>query len=343
MSDVAFSFDRPSHNLNLDAIQTAIAAEAPPDPTPVVTPETHEAPTPPVEAKVEVPTEPPVEAKAPEAELKTHKITVDGQELEVTEADLKAGHMRQRDYTKKTQELAAERKAIEAERQQWAQKQQEIADELGRIDAFLRNQEAIDRYYEEAFGRKRGQPITAPSLDPNSPITAAQAAEIARYNAEQSRLMTERQLAEVRAEALKAQQQVAEREKAAQREKAGSELNSHVNSLLDKYPVLKRFDAIDEELFGDASRFQPKSLDEAKQRLTEAAERKVATIRAIAEEEKKAVAVRAAELKNKGTEAPGGAPPKAPEPRKLTLDTKDRKDFLKAAEDDLRAILNQGR
>ena len=51
----------------------------------------------------------PVEEAEPQTEPK-FKVTVDGQEVELTEQELKDGYMRQSNYTQKTQELAVQRK-----------------------------------------------------------------------------------------------------------------------------------------------------------------------------------------------------------------------------------------
>ena len=45
----------------------------------------------------------------------TVKVKVDGEEVEVTLDELKSGYSRTKDYTRKTQELAEQRKAFEAE------------------------------------------------------------------------------------------------------------------------------------------------------------------------------------------------------------------------------------
>lgn len=50
-----------------------------------------------------------------EPQLKTVKVKVDGEEIDVTLDELKSGYSRTKDYTKKTQELANQRKAFEAE------------------------------------------------------------------------------------------------------------------------------------------------------------------------------------------------------------------------------------
>ena len=341
-----FGFDKPSHSTDLNAIQAVInadpavqaaaAAEAKPAPEVAISAADQTTPAPEkVEAK-----------PAPQADtLKTVTITVDGQELEVTEADLKAGHMRHRDYTQKTQEVAAERKAIAEERAAWNQEKAAVAQELGAIDQFLKDQAAIDAYYEKAFGVRRGEVIQPPQIDPNKPITAEEVAQISRYNAEQVRIHADRQIAEARQEALRAQQFILHERQQAVRNTAQTEVDTHLRAILDKYPVLKKFDGIEEDLYGDAARYMPSdrkgTLEEAKLRLSEAADRRMVTIRSIAEEEKKQVAVAAATLKKNSTEATGGAAPRPAEGRKLTLKSSDRREFLAAAEADLRAIMGQ--
>jgi hypothetical protein len=49
-----------------------------------------------------------------EEPTQTYKLKVDGEEIEVTEEELLKGYSRQSDYSKKTQELAAQRKDLEA-------------------------------------------------------------------------------------------------------------------------------------------------------------------------------------------------------------------------------------
>ena len=198
----------------------------------------------------------------------------------------------------------------------------------------------MDAYYEKAFGMRRGQPIV-PQVDPNKPITVDDVARISAYNAEQVRVSMARDVAQARSDAIRAQQAVADSHTAATRSALESQMTSHINALLEKHPVLRKFEHIDEDLIGDASRFNPRSLDDAKVRLTEAAERRVAVIRAIADEGNKRVAADAAKLKQHSTEAPGGAAPRPAPARTLSLSARDRKDLLAAAEADMRSFLGQ--
>ena len=347
-----FSFDRPSHSTDLNAIQgvidadPAVQAEAAAVATPQAEPAVQQDTTPAVvPEKVEVSAQPAATTVTPQAEeLKTFKITVDGQELEVTEADLKSGHMRHRDYTQKTQQVAAEKAAIQREREQWQQHNAAVAQELTTIDQFLRDQAAVDAYYEKAFGVRRGEQLAPPQIDPNKPPSAEEVAAISRYNAEQVRIHNDRQLAQIRQENLRTQQMLLAERQHAGRATAEADIDRHVGSILDKYPVLKRFEGIEEDLYGEASRYMPTdrkgTIEDAKAKLSEAAERRMATIRAIADEEKKQVAVQAAQLKRQSTEAPGGAAPRPPAGKKLTLSTADRKDLMAAAVADLQAMMN---
>lgn len=353
MSDpnIAFSFDGSARQaLDLTALQSAIETEAaaveqevipttPKATAPAPDPITLDADADSTATETQI-TDPPQARK--EEEIRTHKIVVDGQELEVTEADLKAGHMRQRDYTQKTQALAAEKAAIQAEKAQWQQEKAAIASELSQIDQFLRDQNAVRGYMEKAFGVSALSTTPPPQIDPNRPPTAAEVAQIAAYNAEQVRLSMQREVLEARREALAAQQAIAAQQFQERRGSAESAVNAHLSAVLDKYPVLRQMsENIEDELIGDAVRFKPKSVEEAKVKLTEAAERRVAAIRSIAAEEKKQSAIKAAQLKKTSTEKPGGSAPTREPGRKLSLDTADRKDLLAAAEADLRALMGQ--
>jgi hypothetical protein len=55
-------------------------------------------------------------------EQPVYRVTVDGEEIEVTQDELLNGYSRQQDYTRKTQELANQRKTIEQQAQELAQR-----------------------------------------------------------------------------------------------------------------------------------------------------------------------------------------------------------------------------
>ena len=57
-----------------------------------------------------------------EEEQPVYRVTVDGEEIEVTQDELINGYSRQQDYTRKTQELANQRKTIEEQSKELAQR-----------------------------------------------------------------------------------------------------------------------------------------------------------------------------------------------------------------------------
>jgi hypothetical protein len=69
-----------------------------------------------------------------------YTIKVDGEDTQVTLEELQNGYSRQRDYTRKTQELAEQRKAIEAQQQEVSQKDAIYAELLPRMESTLKGE-----------------------------------------------------------------------------------------------------------------------------------------------------------------------------------------------------------
>ena len=76
-----------------------------------------------------------VEEKAPQ--LQTFTVKVDGQEVEVTQEELINGYSRQQDYTRKTQELAQQRKTIEQQQAELTQRDAIYSQLLPKMEAQL--------------------------------------------------------------------------------------------------------------------------------------------------------------------------------------------------------------
>ena len=70
-------------------------------------------------------------------EQPVYKVTIDGDEIEVTQDELLNGYSRQQDYTRKTQELANQRKLIEQQAQQITQMDAIYAELLPKMKAQL--------------------------------------------------------------------------------------------------------------------------------------------------------------------------------------------------------------
>jgi len=79
-----------------------------------------------------------VEEEAPQ--LQTFTVKVDGQEVEVTQEELINGYSRQQDYTRKTQELAQQRKTIEQQQAELAQRDAIYSQLLPKMEAQLKGE-----------------------------------------------------------------------------------------------------------------------------------------------------------------------------------------------------------
>jgi len=73
-------------------------------------------------------------------EQPVYRVTVDGEEIEVTQDELINGYSRQQDYTRKIQELANQRKTIEQQAQELAQRDAIYAQLLPKMEAQLQGE-----------------------------------------------------------------------------------------------------------------------------------------------------------------------------------------------------------
>ena len=73
-------------------------------------------------------------------EQPVYRVTVDGNEIEVTQDELINGYSRQQDYTRKTQELANQRKTIEQQAQELAQRDAIYAELLPKMEAQIKGE-----------------------------------------------------------------------------------------------------------------------------------------------------------------------------------------------------------
>ena len=108
----------PSGN-NIAAFEALLAGNPPPEEQPIQEePQGEEPEALEAEDSGEIEEEYQAEAlEEPEPLAETFNIKVNGQEVPVTLDELKAGYSRQSDYTQKTMQIAEERKALEADRQ----------------------------------------------------------------------------------------------------------------------------------------------------------------------------------------------------------------------------------
>ena len=167
------------------------------------------------------------EESEPVEEVKPrYKAKVGGEEVEVELDELINGYQRSKDYTQKSQALAEQRKAIEAERshlEQVKQERQAYAQKLQALDSFLSQQ-------------NKGEDLEV--LKETDPIGYAVKV------AEQSQ--REKQLAVVRAE----QQRIAQQQQAEQQQNLQNHLKAESEKLASVIPELStpKGDAIRKEI-----------------------------------------------------------------------------------------------
>ena len=143
-----------------------------------------------------------------------YKVKAAGEEIEVDEEELIKGYQQGADYTKKSQALAEQRKALEAERghlEQVKQERQAYAQKLQALDSFLSQQ---------------NQGVDLDVLKETDPIGYAVAV------AEQSQ--REKQLAVVRNE----QQRIAQQQQAEQQSQLQAHLRTESEKLVSLIPEL---------------------------------------------------------------------------------------------------------
>ena len=177
-------------------------------------------------SEVEEETEYSEESESVEEVKPRYKAKVGGEEVEVELDELINGYQRSKDYTQKSQALAEQRKAIEAERghlEQVKQERQAYAQKLQALDSFLSQQ-------------NRGEDLEV--LKETDPIGYAVKV------AEQSQ--REKQLAVVRAE----QQRIAQQQQAEQQQTLQNHLKSESEKLASVIPELAtpKGDAIRKEI-----------------------------------------------------------------------------------------------
>ena len=95
-------------------------------------------------------------------ETRTYRVKVNGEEIEVTEDELLNGYSRQQDYTRKSQELAERRKAIEALEQEIEAERYQYAELLPRMRQQLEQQLQAEPDWDKLYEQN---PIEATKLE----------------------------------------------------------------------------------------------------------------------------------------------------------------------------------
>jgi hypothetical protein len=89
--------------------------------------------------------------EAPVVEEQRYRVKAGDDEVEVTLDELKNSYMRNADYTRKTQQVAEQRKAAEAELAAVLGERQRYADQLAVVEQALSQQEPTQEYWNELY------------------------------------------------------------------------------------------------------------------------------------------------------------------------------------------------
>ena len=87
--------------------------------------------------------------EAQEESQPTYRVQAGEEEVEVTLDELRNSYMRQADYTRKTQQVAEDRKAVATELENLSGERQRYADQLAMLDGMLSQRERTQEYWDK--------------------------------------------------------------------------------------------------------------------------------------------------------------------------------------------------
>jgi hypothetical protein len=252
----------------------------------------------------------------------------DGRVEKLTPKQIKEGYLRQQDYTKKTQELATQRKQAEqvfGEYQKLAQERQEVI-------SLLQNPQALMYLAQQQLAASQGS-----NFDPNAPaslgqaqeLAQAQTAQLAQYVQQLEHAMDERD-----------QQTKAEAAQLVKDQLEYVEYSKSITNTLDKvwetHPVLKAVPEIEDVIRFRVAQMQPQTIEETLQAFEKVGEQVAKQLGEKFSEVNKAQSIAKQKLVNQGIEPPGGSglpasqPQSYRDPKTNTLDWNRLSDAARA-------------
>jgi hypothetical protein len=259
----------------------------------------------------------------PVAEVKKWKLKDNVEEFEVDEEELKNGHLRFRDYTRKTQAVAEDRKAVAAEKAALAEREQ-------KINALLSDAENVAQYYEFLTGKKltpaqearveQGLTPTAGTPRGDEVATLDEAQKLAKTQVDGLRADLEKEMLEkvARTQAWTQEQILAAQHAVEMKRNAAvyeSEINATISALATEHPSLSHAydkEELEQLLVADVMKHEPKSMGEAKKLLIDAAKSRAERLDKSFVQRQKEAAVGKQNLVDNGIEPAGGVAPGIP-------------------------------
>jgi hypothetical protein len=222
-------------------------------------------------------------------------VKENGKDVEVTLDELLSGHLRHRDYTKKTMEVAEHRKQLEA--LQTATQQRET-----QMNEFLRDAQQVAAYYQYLTGQQLSsgqvQQIASQSGDPATAIQ--QMRSELQSEMQKVQQMTQQELNKFQ-----------ETQRAARAADFERDISGTLKGLLENPEFESLHDIGDPDEISDficqkAMQMGPRNIDEAKQAILDVAKAKLEHLSTRRKEMLKKTEAQKVSLSKQGIEPPGG-------------------------------------
>jgi len=271
------------------------AVETPSEPTPSATPEA-------------TPPSGPVPVEVQDDTLLSFK---DGDEVvQKSWAEVFKERLMNKDYTRKTQDLAEQRRRFDAEREEILAQRQALEGRMRQLAQVIRNPQALEAL-KAAAARQAGPP-----MDPNRPVTMQDLIRFQQSLQQRFDQSVEGKLQSFGQNLTRAQTQ----------ERLHEDLVTFGTGLIKQHPELAALEGIEEAVFHRVFNLRPTDLNEAKQYTQKIIEEMAERLQASIEEQRK----QAVAAKNKaadGTEPRGGAPV-LPKPQKFETEWEKEKAMM---------------
>lgn len=222
-----------------------------------------------------------------------------GKVQKLTKDEIKAGMLRQADYTRKTQELATARKQAE----EILQRGQQFEAEREQLRQVLSDPRALMYLAQQQLAQAQG-----PQFDPEAPATMATIAQMAQQNQQmlaQQLALVEQNMGNV---AQQARQEAVDEITARQETAKHSEvINAKLATIYESNPVLQSVPEIEDVIRYRVSQMQPQTIDEALSAFEKVSGEVASAMGAKFNDARKEQALTKQKLVQGGIEPPGGA------------------------------------
>lgn len=229
----------------------------------------------------------------------------DGRVEKLTPQQIRDGFLRQQDYTKKTQEVAAARRQAEqvlAQSQQFEQEKQQIKE-------LLSNPQALMYLAQQHLAAQQ------PGFDPNAPASLGQAAQLAEMQSAQ--LAAQLQQMEHEVQQVKQDVRMAAAEEVKERLEVArytEQINGTLSKAFEKNPILKALPETEDVIRFRVAQLKPQTIEETVQAFERVSEEVAKAQIEHFDSLNKQQAIAKQKLVHGGIEPPGGAAAPAPGP-----------------------------